>query len=147
LLQYVQDYDECFPGRYVATVYPDSTYQPWYDVIMPYLKSTQILYCPSYRTQYPGYGYNAATVASPSNLGTGASLGSVTYPAQMIALVDTNRAPTAYAPSGYTYSAYEALYTNLHNDGVNAVHVDGHAKWYKVTTIYNNGVNQYYFAN
>ena len=148
LLSYVQDYDERFPGRFVATVYPDSPYAAWNTVLVPYIKNAQIFVCPSYSTQALGYGYNTATVAAPSNMGTGASLAGITYPASMVAIIDTNRAPTAYVPSGYaTLADYQALYTNLHNEGVNAVHVDGHAKWYRVETLYNNRVNQPYWAN
>ncbi|MEO6908737.1 MAG: H-X9-DG-CTERM domain-containing protein, partial [Abditibacteriaceae bacterium] len=44
-LQYIQDYDETFPAQY----YADGTANPkrWYQVIQPYLKSTQVFICPS----------------------------------------------------------------------------------------------------
>ncbi len=148
LLQYVGDYDEKFPGRYVATVYPDSYGKVWYSAIEPYIKNAQCLRCPSYATQTPcGYGYNAATVAAASNLGPGAALADVKNPAELVAIIDTNYSPTAYVPVGYSWTAYQPLYVNQHNEGVNAVMVDGHAKWFKLLTLWNNQVNYPYWAN
>ena len=62
-------------------------------------------------------------------------------------VADSTNAPTAYAPSGYTLAAYQALYANQHNGGVNMCFVDGHGKWMKVETFWNNGVNSPYFQD
>ena len=44
MMQYVQDYDETFPRIY----YTDGTgTQFWWNVLQPYVKSTQVFYCPS----------------------------------------------------------------------------------------------------
>ena len=42
IIQYVQDYDEKFPGRFVG-----SEFNSWRRVTFPYTKSTQIYSCPS----------------------------------------------------------------------------------------------------
>ncbi len=147
ILMYIQDYDECFPGRYVGLTYPDSIYQPWYNVIGPYIKNLQLLTCPSYKTQAVGYGYNSAVVASPTVLGPGAPLSAIQDTSRVMMLADSTYAPTAYAPSGYTYAAYVPLYANLHNGGVNVAFVDGHGKWMTVTTLWNNQSNSPYFTN
>ena len=149
MMQYVQDYDECFPGRYVTNVYPDyvAPYLPWYTVIAPYLKNGQILICPSYKSQTPiGYGYNTWGVGSTVGFGCGAGYGALKAPASLIMLADSSRAPTAYAPSGYTLDVY-VTYFNTHNEGINAVHADGHAKWYRVMTVWNSANNVPYWTD
>ena len=49
LMQYTQDYDERFPLSAISQVRPsvDGTPIGWADAIQPYVKSTQILQCPS----------------------------------------------------------------------------------------------------
>jgi prepilin-type N-terminal cleavage/methylation domain-containing protein len=56
VMQYAQDYDEVLPASY----YPGNpaASDTWYEKLEPYLKSTQILVCPSEKTRYPGYGWN-----------------------------------------------------------------------------------------
>ena|ERR1035438_2069785 len=43
-IQYAQDYDEHFN---VAYNFPTNMNVPWYQLLQPYMKSMQILYCPS----------------------------------------------------------------------------------------------------
>ncbi|RYG69486.1 DUF1559 domain-containing protein, partial [bacterium] len=67
LMQYTQDYDETFPGNnmaYTATG-PSGVYSvTWDTVIQPYLKSSQIMVCPSdsvsQRVTHGLYGANAS---------------------------------------------------------------------------------------
>jgi prepilin-type N-terminal cleavage/methylation domain-containing protein/prepilin-type processing-associated H-X9-DG protein len=153
LISYCQDYDECFPGRYVANVYPDYgiNLKTWCDVLAPYLKSVQIFVCPSHSTDTLGYGYNTAHVADGKCLATGGSMTDILYPAQMITMGDTSSPYYCYPPSNYLastgYTGFAGAYLYRHNDGVNVVHVDGHAKWYKLSTLYNNGVNSGFYDN
>ncbi len=149
LHMYIQDYDESFPGRCVSSTYPDCTgTNYWYQVIDPYLKSTQLLVCPSRRTAAVGYGYNTYAVADPATiLATGSSLAAVKDPSTLLLLADTTTAPTAYRPSDYDWATWSTYYPTIHSDGFNVVHVDGHAKWYRPTTIYNSRSNTPYFTN
>jgi len=61
ILQYAQDYDETYP----TSIYPGSGINQvtWDVVLQPYLKSSQILVCPSdsvsQRVSHPVYGANA----------------------------------------------------------------------------------------
>jgi prepilin-type N-terminal cleavage/methylation domain-containing protein len=145
MLSYLQDYDECFPGR---SVDPNPYKYKWCDVIAPYIKNTQIFLCPSRNNvAYPNaYGYNTmTTVGYP--MGTGAGLGSIQNPSSIIMIVDSNQW-TAYRPSDQaTFAIFDGLYPDAHNGGDNAVHVDGHAKWYKEVTLYNNKSNSPYYTD
>jgi prepilin-type N-terminal cleavage/methylation domain-containing protein/prepilin-type processing-associated H-X9-DG protein len=48
LMQYTQDYDEKLPLSYVSNpAKAASPYDTWMDMTMPYVKSTQIYFCPS----------------------------------------------------------------------------------------------------
>lgn len=77
--QYIQDYDERFPRYdYVIVSTIDSSQSMdvgWAEIIQPYVKSTQILQCPSQKqgsntTQYAtGYTYGYSDYFYNSNLG------------------------------------------------------------------------------
>ncbi len=139
ILMYVQDYDECFPGRFATTVYPDYIYpeKRWDNVCGPYIKNDQIKICPSSRKSPVSYGYNTcATNGYP--LGTGASLAEIEHPSSVMMICDTDRAPTAYQPASYDWPSFSSYYPGVHNGGINLCFVDGHAKWMKVITVYNN---------
>ena len=149
LMQYVQDYDEKFPGRYAVTVYPDYVYtgQRWDNVIMPYVKNTQVKECPSRQsTSEIDYGYNTVST-NGYPLGTGATLAGIDKPASIVMILDSDRAPTAYQPASYNWTDWSSYYPGLHNDGVNCGFVDGHVKWYKPATLWNNQSNTPYFTD
>lgn len=56
-IQYVQDYDETYPG---ASLWDGVVWQGWPLEIQPYLKSDQILQCPSEPTKAPGSNWKGA---------------------------------------------------------------------------------------
>lgn len=141
-LSYIQDYDECFPGDYVDR--PTGVYQyPFSRVLVPYCKNGQIFQCPSRKSlvfdvansQWGAYGWS-------SYWPVGCSLGQVDSPAQTVMIAETTTAPDAYSPSssGAVITDYfTTFYPGMHNDGQNVNFFDGHAKWYKTTTMWNDG--------
>jgi len=61
-MQYMQDYDETFPVSEHAYVLPTGQASVWDLLIQPYVKSMQVLQCPSDPTpgvNVPGFGANA----------------------------------------------------------------------------------------
>jgi prepilin-type N-terminal cleavage/methylation domain-containing protein/prepilin-type processing-associated H-X9-DG protein len=52
MMQYVQDFDECWPGRTVTSnIYGSGSYQSWSYAVQPYIKSTKVWICPDDPTQ------------------------------------------------------------------------------------------------
>jgi len=145
-LQYSQDYDE----KMVQLGHnPPLTYWWWNDV-MPYIKNTQCLYCPSMTGGY-GVGYNAEI---SSYWGVAKGLGDFAKPSEDIMLAETGRsaAPNLYGNVDYAGGCYgccagfgtnpdRGTYVNgpplagaaalRHNDGANIAYMDGHVKWSK----------------
>ena len=146
LVMYVSDHDDTFPGRAATTHYPpwDCPWSYWYRVIEPYLKNEQILICPAVRRSPTGYGYN---MGAPLTVGSSGS--EVEHPASLVWVLESAKAPWAYADRGNipNWLVFEVHYPGVHCDGLNAVHVDGHAKWYRPETLWNDGDLSPYFAN
>lgn len=152
ILQYCQDYDEKFPGRVVWADYPDYTqgeFRRWYKVIQPYLKNEQILKCPSRSSGTVNYGYNIYNRTGPPT-GLGSSLAEVVSPASIVLVLDCTSAwgYTANRPfdDGST-SCFVAYYDGTHNEGQNVGHIDGHVKWYRPVTLWNNRNDVPYWKN
>ncbi len=102
--------------------------------VQPYLKNTQILWCPS-RTPHisvsPGAAGNELYEAdySPNYHIQHASpylnsLGVIEKPAQLLLLADN------FSGTDYTYTGWFATSSHQHNDGSNVSFVDGHTKWF-----------------
>lgn len=145
-MSYAQDYDEQLP--LAEALSPSGTYL-WYNVVVPYLKNTQILYCPSGQPTSSGYAAGGAygvnqyvcRVAS-WNSWVATSLGDIQLPAQTLILADSDwtHSSTDYA-GGNTYRLdirFKAQYGGFHpsyfipmrhNGGANLAFCDGHAKW------------------
>jgi len=99
-LQYAQDYDETLSGIWQCEVAPGNSYI-WEVVVAPYVKNTQVFYCPSNRA---GVGYakiygNDAPINKNSRYTSGyltyagvvrgsASLGLIARPAEIVLLAD-----------------------------------------------------------
>jgi len=144
VLQYVQDYDETF---LIACRWPlgdIAVLRNWYQELTPYMKSTQILICPSSRVHGYGWNYQNFGYWNSPNLTSGPcrELSMVKEPAECIILGD-NPSTGQYAANstlyiyGPTQSSNTATVTpgdiintcRRHNGGGNYAFVDGHAKW------------------
>jgi len=167
ILQYVQDYDEKYPMyRVPASGTIPSTFRPfgWADAIQPYVKSTQILQCPSDSATisdspdavgFTDYAYNLWIGGyGPTVKGSGMALAALTQPSLSVLVTDaTSSTAGAYTignhgtgsgtdgTCGY-YGAPNcgnglAHITNngvRHLGGANMAFADGHVKWMKGRT-------------
>ena len=157
ILQYVQDYDERYPMR----VYWDSTSGSttgWSFIIQPYLKSTQVLQCPSEKTA-PGatWSVNGYTDYWYSDNFEGTASGSAGVAASeftAVALTVMNGDARAEEPSynGMDWTDYNDRVIDAagdstthgsfiagrrHLEGANYSFADGHVKWLKPEKITN----------
>jgi prepilin-type N-terminal cleavage/methylation domain-containing protein/prepilin-type processing-associated H-X9-DG protein len=165
-MMYVQDYDELFFPRYQPiAVYPAPANAIWWlprpgvsSLLDPYSKNTQISACPSLGTSRNGYGYNVSLIGG--NIG----LGQVKRPAETVLFEDdTFGSMTAYLPSQGVANWGANFVTppgstgaNIvwgvncpwgpHNEGSNIAFCDGHAKWMKPLTLWNNGSDAAYYS-
>ncbi len=143
-MQYVQDYDESYPLDAGGTENGGGT--PglgtgladagcWFRVIQPYVKSKQVLLCPSVGNVTP-YAYMAdcPTDYSAGNQVLGKSQAVVTAPAQVILLMerrrDRNNASEGWGDWAWRQTN-ELVTLTRHLDGSNVAFCDGHSKWVK----------------
>lgn len=150
IMQYVQDYDEKYPPLYVCY---DAACSPNYDywpvLVQPYLKSTQLLVCPSDSTPFDlRFSPSGATVkisyvgnAVPDPPG-GGQIPPFSDPGTSAAQIE--EVSTTYLAADGAIGGALTLYTrtDVGNDGVqpllvpkrhlegkNFVFCDGHVKW------------------
>lgn len=156
ITQYIQDYDE----RMLMAWYGDYTNAPhytWRLAVLPYMKSQQILVCPSksdYNTWDTGAnewagrtGYaaqrihrSAGTAGSPPMevLSDGGPMGlaSIETPAETYVLVEHDTTTAGhldpFAGAGHTFVATQ-VGLKRHNEGSNLLFADGHVKWNTIT--------------
>ena len=141
ILSYAQDYDETLP---MGTTLDATGARTLADLAQPYVKSNQIIYCPSDQQgsveitniltlfgipMAPGsvtrmsYATNFLLIPSMiDNPQPVVGLGSVAYPSECPMIFDGvwNTGMPLPGPSAPGYR---------HNDGTNVGYVDGHAKW------------------
>ena len=161
-LMYTQDYDEKMPEGFrwhdpLPHVAPNCTY--WDEAIAPYVKNTQIFYCPSsatasYRSwnygfvnQVVGYNDNRNSFTMPDGStcpgGTAPrALATIAKPAERVFITDAQnyntearywyRTDSPYTEVGGAYYWVDCR----HNEGANGGFCDGHAKWLKGTSPY-----------
>jgi len=162
LMQYVQDYDETYPGVYNYDT-SISGYSRWTVVIQPYVKNTQVFQCPSqavltnvltYQTFPTSYAFNYNLAWS--------SEATAVKPASTVAMCDSGSQATLYTdntaavnvnspqkPGGWILVTPEnyAATTNgdwcapamRHSERCNVAFADGHSKsmsasWYYLAT-------------
>lgn len=155
-LMYCQDYDERLlfaEMRNAGTPYAQWAQRNhgthyYADLLYPYVMNRQIFYCPSRNDTWIGYGYNirlgyisgVGYEDQTSYLYRGVSLGEVKFPASTVWMADSHydyQSPTYWAHYRLWHSALNPVtweannQTGRHNDGLNIVFVDGHAKWYR----------------
>lgn len=157
-IQYSQDYDEKLPflasGQevfyFADAVTPASVPVPDNPLrgIQPYLKSTQLLSCPS-STLHPNPTYTPRGASTNSyNLNAvvfkkldGLSLAAIPNPAEIIGGQDYKYTTNAiimaplWTDSGFLYAMYNSDYASLHFDGTNFLFMDGHVKWRKPPSV------------
>ncbi len=131
-LMYAQDYDERFPGH---TMNPLSTEGPpsWLDVIMPYIKNTQVGVCPSRSDLWVGYSWNVSINQA------GYPIAQIARPAETIMIADTFSGRTFLRTGIGTCSHGDCPNGRVdcrHNDMGNCAFADGHAKSLKFDAIY-----------
>ncbi len=151
-LQYSQDYDEKMLASQTST---GGGYLNFNTIFQPYLKSSQVLVCPSSTGGGLSYSYNifadyTGVAASPTR-----SMAAVELPSQVPTFVDcygyspnpnlsgvffagTSRygrtadvAPPAVYDSLYEWDFAPVAKADRHFDGLNMGFVDGHVKWFK----------------
>ena len=148
MIQYTQDYDEKFPG------YNSPPNVGWADSLQPYIKSTQVLQCPSESAPpvsspgasgYTDYAVNLQLTFNSTSQGTeGKNMAVLTQPVVTVMFSEyvsgdatgwtegcggsqcgATAAGLATTPSGVA---------NRHLDGANLAFCDGHVKWAKGTS-------------
>lgn len=173
IMSYAQDYDECIVAGLIlgpagsGPVTALSGYRTGHDLIYPYVKNSQIFFCPSSQGTTPlnyHYGFNTSvcrmmqTVPPPAPV----KLGELTKPAETFLAMDMGIYGTNYnsvvSPYGSYYipgtccgrnpegtnSAHPIVgwyqtdfVSGRHNAGVNVALADGHAKWYSGSALMN----------
>ena len=136
LIMYAQDYDSIWATRDYG-VAPNRF--GWTDVIMPYVKNTQMFICPSTRTAAVCFNTAYGTGYAYSFCATRNGEVTILHPSEMMVIMDGH----SYAMKNgglaqATTNACVACYTGLgwaagaapHNDGLNMGMFDGHAKWF-----------------
>lgn len=163
IAQYTQDYDEMYPlqgdGEYVADFYAASAAPCVFSDIQPYLKSWQVLKCPSSTPRIPqgedasltgflpvgdnpalSYEANAVVIRNPIDGGP-RNLAAVPETSATVLVQEHNEyfAASFLRPSyagGGKYSAWlYAELSNRHMEGGNLLFCDGHVKWKKQSQI------------
>ncbi len=149
-LMYAQDYDELLPHDDLdsnASGDEDAGDATWRGMIRPYVKNTQLFFCPSKKItsspfdgswndfgQNAGYAMNVAhwedgPAAGMHSPYTGVSLAQVEAPSACILITESdgshaqgNSTVDPWVPTGWA---------KRHNDGANYGFIDGHTKWLK----------------
>ena len=161
-MQYSQDYDEYFIGAAQAFGNPSTGEDYWYARMQPYMKSTQIVVCPSRgrdvscgvdvsNSFYSTYGENlnlgwrynyipAYWAAIPLK-----SQAQVAKVSETVFFAESRAHPSSAAPTCGDYGVvsgnttdlrgYVAIDLNRHFEGVNVAFTDGHVKWLKTAAL------------
>jgi prepilin-type N-terminal cleavage/methylation domain-containing protein/prepilin-type processing-associated H-X9-DG protein len=159
--QYTQDYDEKMPFNY--NYLDGTTLARWQDLLQPYVKSYQIMVCPSYtsgatytfgrsttlfQNTFPNapaalpicYGANTVAAGTPPTGFTGAPPMLSGASVSLAAIDDV--ATTILVMDVNSLDVENWNYTDLgtasrvdkrHLDGANFLYTDGHVKWLKQT--------------
>jgi len=143
-VMYAEDYDEMFVPHCHRDLTNPSTpvYAYWFEMLQPYVKSWQVLVCPSHGGAVGGhgvvgsYGYLCdGFTLDPNNVNycgipQYGSLAQIHYPTQMVMIGESRKATCRVCPD-YHDHAFPPVWTILrrHQEGSNYMFFDGHAKW------------------
>jgi len=136
VMSYAQDYDEILPAYYNFGAAVPAGARYWQEVIMPYIKNTQVFVCPSrvttnwidsYGCNYNWPFSNFEQNAWPPEQGD--ALGTISRPSEIMMFLDGSSYITLYDPgvalsTGGNYGKPEGR----HNDQCNVAFCDGHVK-------------------
>jgi len=142
LMMYTQDYDERYPmaiNGQINNFATETTEPSPFQELYPYLKSWQILVCPSATMAITStknatsYFLNGTVI---NNVGSSVSMASINVPASRIVIQEfyETRSYSYFRPYYSTstskyYAWLNSTYSSNHFDGGNLVFADGHAKW------------------
>ena len=140
---YVQDYDERYPN---AAIMIGTTPYLLNEVLVPYIKNSEIWQCPSKRGAVdlsalgkPNIGY-MADVGTPMPSGTWRLFGTPPAGTYSCALAQIDQ-PASQAAMCDAVGAVSATFTRWvgidarHTDGLNVLYCDGHVKWQRPTNV------------
>ena len=146
VISYSQDYDEKMVGY--CTQGPPNVWHPVWEMLNPYIKNTQVWFCPSQSGQNQGLGSNIQHLIIDLNWGAAPiAMAQITMPAEKLLFADAQDGATAggkegtggnavvWCPAGHpgyppTWNdVYQGGISSRHNGGSNCVFADGHAKW------------------
>ena len=146
ILQYTQDYDERYPSSEMDYNNPGTglVQATWDTVIQPYVKSSQLLVCPSdsasQRVTHPIYGANTTRSYSATTQVFGAYINTGSAPLSLAAIPETaltvmvaERDQPNFATWTY-YGRVDNLGSELayrHLETANFLYCDGHVKTQK----------------
>ena len=136
VLSYAQDYDEMFPAYYNFEASVPAGARYWMDVVMPYIKNTQVFVCPSNsnKSMYASYGCNYNWPFANFEVNGwppehGDSLGSIDRPSEIMMFLDGSTYITLYDPGvALSTGGYYGKPEGRHNDQCNVAFCDGHVK-------------------
>ncbi len=138
---YVQDYDGSLPAQWIR---PTSGLECWPDLVLPYIKNSQVFICPSNKTAPRGtttlttYGGNCPHTQLGGSADTTFAIDKFKTPAQTMLIGDSwsiigggQSCPSVYCPACYPGGcpvAGDWAVGAVHNDSLNVGFVDGHVK-------------------
>ena len=144
ILMYCQDYD----GRFSSQWIHPGPYYCWPDLLVPYMKNSQVLRCPSNQNLKTGvgilqtnYGVNDPHVTVDGGGSNTESLDHYARPAEVIMLADSATTGTQVCPSIFCPVEVPGRFSGtysvgmIHNEGTNCGFVDGHVKWLKTQQV------------
>ncbi len=141
---YAQDYDGAFAAQWINP----GTLMCWPDLVVPYVKNSQVFRCPSNNQNPIGtttktcYGTNSPHTVPDGGRNTTIKMDSFQAPAGVLMLADSwngaQSCPSVFCPACNTGANFVNWYWSVgavHNEGSVVGYVDGHVKWLKRNVI------------
>ena len=143
IMQYAQDFDEKLP-RSIADFTTRPASYTVFRQIDPYLKSTQILVCPSFTGTGASYGYNYIYLGRSEQTGT--ALASIQEVARTVMMTDQSGTGVDWiysaqywgrngGPSWANSTGNSGEVVDRHLETTNVLWADGHVKSQKLTAL------------